>query len=76
VTVSRLRRLCEPAIRRRCFRERHEPADCAARQQLANTVFETRAKCINFTLEHMPALSRMLYYDWRLETQVATESRQ
>jgi hypothetical protein len=46
----------------------------AIREKLANTVFETRAKCINFILEQTPSLSRVLYHDWRLETQIATES--
>jgi hypothetical protein len=46
----------------------------ATRQRLSNTIFETRAKCINFTLEHTPSLSSVLYHDWRLESQVATES--
>jgi hypothetical protein len=46
----------------------------STRQKLANTVFENRAKCLTFTLGHTPSLSRVLYHDWRLETQVATES--
>jgi hypothetical protein len=46
----------------------------ATRRKIASTAFDARARCVNFCLEHAPSLSRVLYHDWRLETQVATES--
>jgi hypothetical protein len=46
----------------------------ATRRKIACTAFDARARCVNFCLEHAPSLSRVLYHDWRLETQVATES--
>jgi len=46
--------------------------DCKGK--LARATFEIKDKCIAFCLEHAPSLSRVLYHDWHLQTQVATES--
>lgn len=44
------------------------------KRKLASATFEIREKAISFVLEHAPSLSRVLYHDWKIETQIATES--
>lgn len=46
----------------------------ATKEKIAKTTFELREKCVTFLLEHSPSLSRVLYHDWKIETQIATES--
>lgn len=41
---------------------------------LAEGSFASKDKCINFCLQHPPSLSRVLYHDYTLETQIATET--
>lgn len=41
---------------------------------ISRAAFGIKDKCTTFCLEHTPSLSRVLYHDWKLETQIATES--
>lgn len=41
---------------------------------LANTAFEKRDAMFQFVSTHTPSLSRVLYHDWKIDTQLATES--
>ena len=43
-------------------------------QTLANGAFSSKDKCISFCLDHAPSLSRVLYHDYTLQTQIATET--
>ena len=52
----------------------HLNASEAVKAKLARATFEIREKCVSFVLEHTPSLSRVLYHDWKIETQIATES--
>ncbi|OHT13591.1 hypothetical protein TRFO_03357 [Tritrichomonas foetus] len=44
------------------------------KRNLAENAFASKEKCISFTRDHAPSLSRVLYHDYTLETQIATES--
>lgn len=43
-------------------------------KKIARAAFLVKDKGFAFCLEHTPSLSRVLYHDWHLETQVATET--
>jgi hypothetical protein len=45
-----------------------------ANRKIAKAAFESKENCITFCKDHAPSLSRALYHDWKLETQIATES--
>jgi hypothetical protein len=46
----------------------------AARTRIAGAVFAIRSKCLNLCLGTRRPCQRVLYHDWRLTTDVATDS--
>ena len=46
----------------------------ALRTKIATIVFSLKDKCVSFCSSHAPSLSRVVYHDWKIETQIATES--
>ena len=48
--------------------------DGKTKQILADTAFANRENCLDFCKKHAPSLSRVVYHDWTIETQIATES--
>ena len=44
------------------------------KKSISEAALKNKEKCLNFCLEHLPSLSRVLYHDWKTSVQVATES--
>ncbi|KAH0786523.1 COMM domain-containing protein 9 [Histomonas meleagridis] len=56
------------------FKDYKIQIDGKTKQILADTAFENKEKFISFCEKHVPSLSRVVYHDWTIETQIATES--
>ena len=44
------------------------------RTKIATILFSLKEKCTSYCSSHAPSLSRVVYHDWKIETQIATES--